>query len=55
MININVDYYYSKWYNQNNKEEIFNKYKDIIILDFSKEDLDSIKDSDKYMDRIKKY
>ena len=55
VININVDYYYSKWYNQNNKEEIFNKYKDIIILDFSKEDLDSIKDSDKYMDRIKKY
>ena len=39
IININVDYFIDEWYNSNNKQKCFNKYKSIIVLGLSKQEL----------------
>lgn len=39
IININVDYFIDEWYNSNNKQKYFNKYKSIIVLGLSKQEL----------------
>ena len=53
IININVDYFLDKWYNSSNKEEYLKKYKYIILIGMSKEELRKIKGDDKMLKRVR--
>ena len=50
---INVDKYLDEWYNSDNKEEYFKKYKDILIIGLDKEQLKEMECEEEYMKKIK--
>ena len=53
IININVAFFLDEWYNSNNKKEYYEKYKYILLLGMTKEELSDIKDDDKVIKKIR--
>ena len=52
-IDVNVDYFKDKWYNLGKEKEYYEKYKSILIFSFDEDEFKKLKDSDKYMKKIK--
>ena len=52
-IDVNVDYFKDKWYNLGKEKEYYEKYKSILMFSFDEDEFKSLKDSDKYMKKIK--
>ena len=50
---INVDKYLDEWYNIDNKEEYYKKYKDILILGLDEQELKEMESDEEYMQTIK--
>ena len=52
-IDVNVDYFKDKWYNLGKERKYYEKYKSILMFSFDDDEFKKLKDSDKYMKKIK--